>query len=267
MKVFDVRENPPKVVYGVALSGDEGGGGGDRGLLEVIQAALSCHHREFQSIRSADLGKHAGEVVLNRLFAHVALRGNLLVRPASHYQCENIPLSPRQPERQFSPGPSRGLYEGPDALDQVGDERAPQPVLTRHDATNGFEQQFRARILHDEASNAELNCRQKFRFIECSRQEDRPHAVPVRFEFAHRFKPRFWGHADIEEQKVRIGRFDHSHGLFAGRRFADNTKTGADVYSVHLFDDGHWDGKQLAQAGSENTVVVCQDNTDGGSAV
>jgi hypothetical protein len=181
--------------------------------------------------------------MLDRLFANIALTGNLLVRPASHNQCEDIPLSPGQPESQLSSSASRRLYERPDRLDKVSDKCLPKPVLTRHDARNGFEQQFCARIFHDEPSNAELNCRQKFRFIECSRQEDGSHAVSVRFELAHRFKPRFWGHADIEEQKVGIGGLDDSDGLFAGRRFANNAKTRAYVRPIDLFNYRGRDGK------------------------
>ena len=181
--------------------------------------------------------------MLDRLFANIALTGNFLVRPTSHNQCKDIPLSSGQSESKLSSSAPRRLYERPDRLDKVSDKRLPKPVLARHDASDGFEQQFCVRIFHDEPSNAELNCGQKFRFIECSRQEDRPHAVSVRFELAHRFKPGFWGHADIEEQKVRVGGFDRSYSLFAGRRLANNAKARAYVRPVHLFNDRGRDGK------------------------
>jgi len=53
--------------------------------------------------------------------------------------------------------------------------------------------------------------------------------------------------------------------VFAGAGFADDVEAPADVHSVDVADDRCGRREKLPQAGSEKTLVVCENDADCGT--
>jgi hypothetical protein len=58
---------------------------------------------------------------------------------------------------------------------------------------------------------------------------------------------------------------DNRDRLFAAPRFAHHLEPLTDVHSVNVFDDRWRHGEKLPQAGSEKTLVVCENDADCGT--
>src|SRR3954464_5747608 len=92
------KENPSKVPieggtnaqFAVASSADGG----------RIEPALSRRHGQLETIRSADLVEHAGEMMLHGLFADRALLRNFFVRAAGNDEIQDLALAAGQLPRR-----------------------------------------------------------------------------------------------------------------------------------------------------------------------
>jgi hypothetical protein len=148
------------------------------------------------------------------------------------------------------------LTEGSHQLDQITDQRLPEPVASPDDRHDGLEQHLRGRIFLEKTADSKLDRCEQVRSVDDARKHDRAHAIAMRSHLAKRLEAGLARHGQVEQQQLRLDGFDHGDRFFAAAGFPDNLKPAADIHAVDVLDYRRRRSKQMAQADTEHALVI-----------
>jgi hypothetical protein len=104
------------------------------GWLEVVSLG---EHRQLETIRNPDFLEDVGEMVFDRLLANPIPLRDVLVRAGVEDRGDDVALASGKPERVARFGPGTPTTK---SVDEVGQTLAANPVLSRDDTADRFEQ-------------------------------------------------------------------------------------------------------------------------------
>jgi hypothetical protein len=228
-----------------------------------MQVTSRGNHRQLETIRSADLVKHAREMVLHRLLTHRALKSNLFIGAPGDDQVQDLTLARGEADRDRRTVECvRRLQQRADNLDQMRHVRLAEPAATSHDAPYRLEQRFGGRILQKYASDSKMDRGDQFDPVNHAGKQNNAQHLVERRKLPQRVQAGHSRHRQIEKDKIRANALDDAHCFLAASGFADDIEYGSDVDSIDLAYHGRRHPEQLPEARSKQALIVGENDAN-----
>src|SRR5437764_122842 len=203
----------------------------------VDQTMMNGVKREFEAVGDTEFVKNVVKVVLDGLLGDEEFFANFFVAEALSDELDNFFLAVTE-QRLFAARPSFGRFR--ERLHDFRGHAIVEPDFAGMHAMNAFNQEIRSGLLQYYAASAQPHGANHVAIVFGSREHHNTRGQRVEIHFLEDGKPVLIGHAQIEQQNVRLQLGEQLDILLLDLRFAHNGNylVGVQEFTQAIAEDG-----------------------------